>query len=133
MMRKEEWLTKGVAVKDANDPNGETLGYSKAAGRQGIAKCAAARFLWNIPAMGLPPLIMAGLSRTAFMKRMSPAAARRTEVGVVCSMLLFGVAPALACFKPNDLIAAAKLEPEFRSMIDKDGKPIQTFTFYKGL
>jgi len=133
MMRREEWATKGVPVRNAADLDGDVLGYSLAAGKVGILKCAAARFLWNIPPMVLPPLAMVGVRRTAWAKRASEAAIRRLEIFMVCSMLVFGVAPALAAFKPNDLIVAETLEPQFHNMKDKEGKPIRIFTYYKGL
>ena len=53
-MRKDE-LIRGVSLRDEN---GNEYGKSIAAAKQGIFKCCFARFLWNIPALGLHPLVM---------------------------------------------------------------------------
>ena len=53
-MRQDE-LVQGVMLKDEA---GNEHGMSQVAARHGIAKCCAARFLWNIPVLGICPLVM---------------------------------------------------------------------------
>lgn len=128
LIRRNEWQ-EGVAVADEN---GDSHGKSIVAGKQGLAKCSVARFLWNFPIMVVPPLILARLA--AGPLKGAPKLARLgTEVAVVTAFLFAGVPPALAAFPQTDTIDASKLEPEFHQLVDRDGRPIEKFYFNKGL
>lgn len=124
MIRQSE-LIDGVQVEDHE---GAVRGQSVAAGEQGIAKCCAARAIWNFPVMVIPPLIMAKVSHAL------PQRARIPVEVALCSCLLFvAVPPALGAFAQRDEIAAVDMEPEFRGLTDSKGQPIDTFYFNKGL
>jgi sideroflexin-5 len=128
LMRRNE-LTEGVTVYDAD---GNPRGKSAAAGQTGIAKCAAARVLWNIPIMMVPPLIMTRLERTGPLQR-NPRLKMAIEIGVITSCLLGAVSPALAIFPQRDSIEADKLEPQFRGLRDAQGRPVTRLWYNKGL
>ena len=129
MMRRDEWSGRGVEVVD---DEGTPRGKSTAAGQIGVLKCASARFLWNLPVMLLPPLLLMPVARSAFFvadkRRLIAAETAACVVGMA-----FGVAPALAAFKPTDRVPVSRLEPKFHSLTDKAGKKVEYLSFYKGL
>ena len=47
--------------------------------------------------------------------------------------VLIFVPPALAVFPQQDSLPVGKLEPQFQGLKDKEGKPIETLYFNKGL
>eukprot|EP00331_Platyophrya_macrostoma_P034992 CAMPEP_0176445888 /NCGR_PEP_ID=MMETSP0127-20121128/23985_1 /TAXON_ID=938130 /ORGANISM="Platyophrya macrostoma, Strain WH" /LENGTH=329 /DNA_ID=CAMNT_0017831791 /DNA_START=157 /DNA_END=1149 /DNA_ORIENTATION=+ len=126
LMRRNEWQTDGVQVVDED---GVERGLSTDAGYNSLQKCAAARILWNIPCMMLPPLIAAPLAKV-------PGFAGRpifTETMICVAGLGFGVAPALAFYPPKVSVPASSLEPRFHGLTRKNGEPVHMLTFYKGL
>ena len=125
-MRRNEWSTEGLPVLDED---GEVRGKSVAAGRDALFRCAAARVLWNIPCMTLPPLLTAPLLRIPLFAAY-PVGTESTLVGIG---MVTGVAPALAWYPKHVQISAQALEPNFHNLTRKDGTPVRTFTFYKGL
>lgn len=128
LIRRNEWQ-EGVAVADEN---GDTYGKSIVAGKQGLAKCSVARFLWNFPIMVLPSFILARLAAGP-MKGAPKLVKLGAEVAVVTAFLFAGVPPALAAFPQTDSIDASKLEPQFHGLVDRSGRPIEKFYFNKGL
>ena len=50
-----------------------------------------------------------------------------------CCKLTGTLIQAQAIFPQQDSIAAAKLEPQFQGLTARDGTPINTFTYNKGL
>ncbi|CAM9384276.1 unnamed protein product [Phaeothamnion confervicola] len=128
LMRRSE-LVDGV---DVYDHEGKNRGKSAIAGTTGIAKCAAARVLWNIPIMVVPPLIMMRLERTGPLAR-NPRLKMATEIAVVTACLIGAVSPALAAFPQRDRVEAAKLEPRLQHLTDSAGQPITELWYNKGL
>src|SRR5690349_17311662 len=98
----------------------------------GIAKCAAARVLWNIPIMMVPPLIMTRLEKTAPLQR-SPRLKMAVEVAVITSCLLGAVSPALAIFPQRYCLPVEQLEPHLQGLRDRKGQPITHLYYNKGL
>eukprot|EP00611_Tribonema_gayanum_P025905 TRINITY_DN601_c0_g1_i1.p1 TRINITY_DN601_c0_g1~~TRINITY_DN601_c0_g1_i1.p1 ORF type:complete len:364 (+),score=94.67 TRINITY_DN601_c0_g1_i1:71-1093(+) len=128
LMRRNE-LVEGVDMFDAE---GNMRGKSQIAGQTGIAKCAAARLIWNVPIMMFPPLLMTHLERTGPLRR-NPRLKMAVEVGVITSCLLGAVSPSLAVFPQRDALRAETLEPEFRGLTDSAGRPVTTLYYNKGL
>lgn len=128
LMRRNE-LVQGV---DMYDHEGQNRGKSVVAGKTGIAKCAAARVIWNIPIMMVPPLIMTRLEKTAFMQG-NPRIKVATEIALITSCLLGAVSPALAIFPQRDCLDTATLEPELRGLKDSKGAPVAKLWYNKGL
>lgn len=125
-MRRNEWYTDGLQVVDED---GTPRGLSLTAGREALARCAAARVLWNIPCMTLPPLLTIPLLRIpVFAANPIP-----TESALVGVGMLSGVAPALAWYPTKVAVSPATLEPQFHQLLLKSGQPVRTLTFYKGL
>lgn len=127
MMRSTE-LTEGVNLKDEF---GNVYGKSKIAGREGLAKCCGARFLWNCPILICTPIIMHKYYRSAFHQR-NPRMRMVTELAVTMAMLTIGIYPAQAVFTQTAEISASKLEPEFKG-VTANGRPVTRFFYNKGL
>lgn len=129
LMRRNE-LEEGVDVFDAQ---GNVLGKSVAAGQTGLLKCSAARVLWNIPIMVIPPLIMSRLEKLPLLAR-SPRGRLAAEATVIFGCLMAGVSPALAAFPQRDRVPARSLEPEFHALYDSEDHTLIEHVFYnKGL
>ena len=127
LIRQTE-LTAGIELIDAE---GTVHGQSKEAGQQAIAKCCAARAVWNVPALMLPPLVMSRLALLPALRR-SPRALFVTELGVLAAGFA-GVPLGLALYPQQDHIAAELLGAEFQGRRDSQGNPVATFFFNKGL
>lgn len=102
------------------------------AGQTGLAKCAAARIIWNIPVMMFPPMIMSRLERLKAVSS-NPRLRIACETAVVTTCLLGAVSPALAFFPQRDSIPVERLEPQFRGLTDSSGKAISRVWYNKGL
>lgn len=142
LMRSEEWFGKGVPVRAAvaplNDPanddnEGELLGYSQNAGKLAVGYCAATRIVLNVGVMMFPPLLIGAVVRKFATLRNSPFLARQAETLILGAFVLGTVPPSLALMKPVVTIPVDKLEPNFQNMADKDGRPVEYVTLYKGL
>ncbi|CBZ31146.1 tricarboxylate carrier, putative [Leishmania donovani] len=128
-MRKNEWLSSGQGIRVVDD-DGVTRGTSTAAGWDSLKKCSVARVIWNLPCMMLPAL------STMPLMRISPFARRHSAL-TECLLQLFGltlgVPLALAAYDLHQTIPASKLEPRFHNLKRRDGSPVQTLKYYKGL
>ncbi|GET85412.1 sre-2/carboxylate carrier-like protein [Leishmania tarentolae] len=128
-MRKNEWLSSGEGIRVV-DEDGVTRGTSTAAGWDSLKKCSVARGIWNLPCMMLPTLSMMPLMRLSpFVRRHSVF----TECLLQLLGLTLGVPLALAAYDIHQAIPASKLEPKFHDLKRRDGSPVQTFKYYKGL
>jgi tricarboxylate carrier len=129
VMRANE-ISEGVTVSGAD---GTPLGVSKKAGLLGVSLSGVSRAVWSIPALVIPPLVMGGL------KAASPAFARTKVLHVPMELLsiglslMFGVPFAISLFKSTMEVPVHRLEKEFHNLTDKDGLPIKTVFFHKGL
>lgn len=128
MMRRDE-LINGVNVKD---DEGTVHGKSVVAAREGIAKCCAARVVWNIPATGVMPFVLSGFAATNFAKR-NPRLLFPMQTVLITGGIVLGVYPGQALFTQQATIDASKLEPEFRNLKLSDGRPVTELTYNKGL
>ncbi|CAM9795234.1 unnamed protein product [Choristocarpus tenellus] len=128
LMRRNE-LKEGV---DMYDEDGRMLGKSVKAGETGLAKCAAARVIWNVPVMVLPPVIMTRLEKLPLLA-CNPRLRMACETAVVTACLLGAVSPALAFFPQRDSIPVEKLEPEFKGHLGTNGLPVTHLWYNKGL
>ena len=128
--RAKEWSTEGVDIKDAD---GNVVGKSTAAGWKGLKLCAAARVIWNIPCMMLPPLITASIL-TGFPALFTTNARRIALECMACNIgTVFGVPPALAVFPPIVEMPVAELESSVREKLAMERPDLQTVFFFKGL
>lgn len=126
IMRRNEWQTDGVYVRDED---GEVRGKSTTAGWASLQMCATARVLWNIPCMMAPIVSTILMSRFAFM-RARPIMSDTVLCGVA---LAAGVAPALAFYPKDVSVPVRDLEVTFHNLKRKNGEPVEQLTFYKGL
>eukprot|EP00035_Acanthoeca_spectabilis_P024440 m.453814 g.453814 ORF g.453814 m.453814 type:complete len:332 (+) comp20559_c0_seq1:222-1217(+) len=123
-------LTNGVAVSDSD---GNVYGNSKKAGMVGISQCAIARVLWNIPVLILPPLFLARVRRTAFLRN-NPKMDFPILTATVTGAIVLGIYPAQAVFAQRASIDAKSLEPEFQNRRHPTtNELVQTYWFNKGL
>ena len=129
LMRRDE-LANGVNVVDAD---GTVHGQSKAAARVGIAKCCASRVVWNIPATGITPLALAKWHATPLCASLPLAPKLAVDAAICTTGVVMGVYPGQALFTQKAEINAADLEPEFHAKATKDGAPVATFFYNKGL
>lgn len=128
-MRKNEWMRggEGLAVKDED---GVLRGRSVVAGKDSLYKCCLARILWNMPCMVLPVACAIPLRTFVPIAQRNPY---RTEVLLQMLGLITGVPPALAAFNVYQTLPASQLEPSFQHLLRKDGSPVKSLTYYKGL
>eukprot|EP00475_Leptophrys_vorax_P035639 TRINITY_DN5897_c0_g1_i1.p1 TRINITY_DN5897_c0_g1~~TRINITY_DN5897_c0_g1_i1.p1 ORF type:complete len:323 (-),score=90.04 TRINITY_DN5897_c0_g1_i1:21-989(-) len=124
LMRYNE-IENGIQVKDLQ---GNVVGSSKAAGKAAIAQVALTRVILPIPVLLLPPVFMRMVPLS-----LGKGAKMIVELGVISACLGIGLPIAISMFPQNSTIAAKDLEPEFHNLKDKDGKPIDTFVYNKGL
>ncbi|KNC50769.1 sideroflexin [Thecamonas trahens ATCC 50062] len=130
IMRFKE-LTDGVMLKDHT---GTEHGLSRKAGIIGVAKTALSRAVFfPIFPMVLPPLIMDVIARNTSILKKFPKAALPLEVVTIATCMMTFLPMAIAMFPQDESVPASILEPEFQGKVDLTGKPIEYFTFNKGL
>lgn len=129
LIRRNE-LTDGVEMYDKHN---DYQGLSTVAGKQGILKCCLARFIWNVPAMICPTVIVGMLANKSWWMGLSPRVRTGVEVLMISVGLMVGVPPALGLFPQQESIPVAKLEDSFSNKTDRFGKPIDTLYYNKGL
>lgn len=130
MVVRQGELVNGVAVSDAD---GNVYGDSKVAAQTGIGQCAIARVLWNIPVLIMPPLVMARMRRTAFLKS-NPKMELPILTLTATAAVVMGIYPAQAVFAQRASIQASQLEPQFQNRRHPTtNELIQTYWFNKGL
>lgn len=123
LMRKHE-LKEGIEVLDAE---GKVVGTSQVAAKNAVRDTVITRMILPAPILAIPPLVMAALERTAFLKA-SPRLHLPIQV-VVCAVS-FGLAlpVCIALFPQISKISVEELEPQFQQLTS------QKYLFYnKGL
>nr|CAD7401727.1 unnamed protein product [Timema cristinae] len=139
MMRLQE-IQKGVPVVDSN---GNVLGESTAAAKQGIALVTMSRLGMAMPGMGmyqtlyhhhpmLTPIVMNWLEQKKFLVRYRWAAAP-IQVGLVGLCLTFATPMCCALFSQKAAIPVSSLEPELQERINKLPSPPEVVYYNKGL
>uniref|UniRef100_A0ABI7WZL1 Sidoreflexin n=1 Tax=Felis catus TaxID=9685 RepID=A0ABI7WZL1_FELCA len=93
LMRQRE-LQVGIPV---TDEEGQRLGHSVAAAKQGIFQVVISRICMAIPAMAIPPVIMDTLEKKDFLKR-RPWLGAPLQVGLVGFCLVFATPLCCALF-----------------------------------
>ncbi|KAI8924186.1 Tricarboxylate/iron carrier [Entophlyctis helioformis] len=131
LMRQKE-LQDGIQVQDSPSPSGVVLGSSQIAGQSAVASVAVSRIVTAAPALFIPGLIMAQLERTAWLQK------RRwltmpLNLATVAGSLLVALPCAIAIAPQMASIEVSKLEPRFRGLVDKDGRPVERVYFNRGL
>jgi len=127
-MRRAE-MTEGIAVKDRD---GKEHGKSKIAGGKVLGQVTLTRVFLPLPVLALPPAIMAFFDRYPAIKT-NKRIRIPLEIAVVTTSLWLALPSAIGLFPQEMEMNARDLEPQFRSLKDKHGRPIETFLFNKGL
>lgn len=122
-------LKNGVAVKDIE---GRVHGNSKVAAQNGLAQCAMARVLWNIPVLIMPPVVMGAMDKTKAFKG-KPVVRLGFLTALSTVAVILGLYPAQAVYPQQASIPAEKIEPQFQGLKDSKGDIIQKFFYNKGL
>jgi tricarboxylate carrier len=120
-------IIEGVPV--TNEDGSVVYGVSKEAGKQGVYKTIMTRALGlPLPVLVLPPLVM-----NAAPAGLNPQAKIGLEL-VVIAMCLAGALPATIALYPQKLVLdVASLEPEFRNLVDSNGRHVDKVYANKGL
>ena len=123
----------GVAIVDAL---GDEHGVSRRAGEQCLAQVAITRVVLPVPILLLPPFILdaarAAPGVGALMARSRPAALA-VELAIIGTCLQCALPFAIALFPQTGSVSAAALEDEFKSRVDREGRPVATFFYNKGI
>lgn len=128
LMRQRE-LQVGIPV---TDEQGQRLGHSVAAAKQGIFQVVTSRICMAIPAMAIPPVIMDTLEKKDFLKR-RPWLGAPLQVGLVGFCLVFATPLCCALFPQRSSIHVSRLEPELRAQIHEQNPSIEAVYYNKGL
>jgi len=114
------------------DQYGKELGKSKNAGLNALQQVAVTRAVLPLPVLIFPPIIMSWLEQRKFMQG-NPKLKTPAELVVISAMLWAGLPLAIALFPQQSELSVKKLEPQFHSLRDQNGKPIEKVYFNKGL
>ncbi|KJE93917.1 sideroflexin-5, variant [Capsaspora owczarzaki ATCC 30864] len=128
LMRRGEAET-GIDVRDSE---GNLVGRSQEAGKICLKQVAVTRVLLPVPILILPPVIMSGLNRTAFLKS-NPRVRMAVEVGVIAGAIWGALPLAIATFPQVMPVETSKLETRFHQMRTPKGDPITTLYYNKGV
>lgn len=115
LMRNSE-LTEGI---DVMDQNRNTVGTSKIAARKAVLSTAGTRICLPAPLLIIPPVIMALLEKTTFL-RCNPIF--HLPINAVVCTVCFGLAlpVAIAVFPQYASIATKDLEPEIQQATNEE-------------
>ncbi|ODN01146.1 Sideroflexin-3 [Orchesella cincta] len=128
MMRSKE-VSDGVPVIDKD---GNRIGDSKIAAKQGIGSVVLSRILMASPGMIFPPIIMDRLERRGFLSRY-PMAGAPLQV-IMCGICLtFATPMCCALFPQKSSIAVSQLEPEIQERCKQLPNPPTVLYYNKGL
>ncbi|XP_073096649.1 sideroflexin-3 isoform X4 [Manis javanica] len=128
LMRQRE-LQVGIPV---TDEEGQRLGHSVTAAKQGIFQVVVSRICMAIPAMAIPPLIMDTLEKKDFLKH-RPWLGAPLQVGLVGFCLVFATPLCCALFPQRSSIHVSRLEPELRAQIHEQSPSTEVVYYNKGL
>lgn len=123
----------GVTVYDAL---GDAHGVSQRAGVQCLTQVVITRVVLPVPILLIPPFALdaaralPGLG--AAMARSRPAALA-VELAVISACLQGALPFAIALFPQTGEVPAAALEAAFAGRVDRNGKPVTTFYYNKGI
>lgn len=120
--------TSGSDIEIIGNPNDyiediewiETPIKSKRAGHVALAKCCIARFVWSIPPLFFPPILMRLFNRGVWWKAAPLWQRLGIEAGVIGCVLFTSMPPSLAVFPQQDKISLKWLEPEFKQFVKQE-------------
>jgi tricarboxylate carrier len=128
LMRRNETY-EGIAVKDRE---GNVLGTSKQAGKTALYQTVLTRVFLPAPVLMVPSAVMTMLGKTRFLTA-NPRFRTPIEIAVVTGSLWGALPLSIGLFPQVCQSRTKDLEPEFHNLKDKQGKPIDTVYFNKGL
>jgi len=128
MMRRLE-LENGTMLETED---GQQLGLSKVAAREGIAMVTMSRIAMAMPGMVLIPIIMNKLDARGLFRRF-PRANAPMQVGLCGVILMFSTPLCCAIFEQRAAIKPARLENELQLKIKELSKTTDVLYYNKGL
>jgi len=128
LMRRTE-LTDGIMLETAE---GEKIGQSRIAARQGITMVVLSRIGMAMPGMVLVPIVMNNLDSRGFFRKI-PWANAPVQVGLVGLILTFATPMCCAIFEQKASIKPTALEPELQEKIRNMKNPPELLYYNKGL
>jgi len=128
MMRRLE-LTEGTMLETKN---GEQVGLSRIAAREGITMVTLSRIGMAMPGMVLIPIVMNKLDARGLFRRF-PKANAPLQVGLCGLLLIFSTPLCCAIFEQKAAINPSKLEPDIQRKLRFMGKTHEVLYYNKGL
>ena len=128
LMRRTE-LNNGINVlhPDTLQP----LGLSKKCAEDAVFKTACSRFLMAAP-LFIPAILFYGIEKINMVPA-NPVLRLTLDMSLVFVNCYLAVPLSVAMFPKFSAIKASELEPEFQNITGKDGKPIASFLYNKGM
>ncbi len=128
LMRRNE-VAKGISV---TDEDGRVLGTSCVAGKHAVMQGAVSRIAICLSVLGVPPVIMAGLQRTAFL-RARPKMESAVQLGVIGVTVIACLPLTIGLFPQRAILPTSSLEPGLRDLKRGNGEHMQHVFFNRGL
>lgn len=129
LMRSEE-IKKGITVFDKE---GKDVGTSKTAALYAVGETAASRVINATPIMVIPPLILARLEKTKFLRGKPKYVEILTNIGLIFTTSLIALPFALAIFPQRRTMPVSALEAQFHNLKGPDGEPVTELEFNRGI
>lgn len=128
LMRRME-LTDGIMLESAE---GEKIGESKIAARQGISMVIASRIGMATPGMVMIPIVMNKLEQQGFFNKY-PRAVAPLQIGLLGLVLTFATPMCCAIFEQKASIKPTAIEPHLQEKIKQMQNPPELLYYNKGL
>eukprot|EP00095_Tigriopus_kingsejongensis_P005593 maker-scaffold12_size759060-snap-gene-6.22 protein:Tk05593 transcript:maker-scaffold12_size759060-snap-gene-6.22-mRNA-1 annotation:"sideroflexin 12" len=112
--------------------DGDKIGSSKVAAKEGIGKVTLSRVAMAAPGMVAIPLIMNSLEKRGVLAKY-PRINAPLQIGLCGLILTFATPLCCAIFEQRASIHVDKLEPELRQKIAELKKPVEYVYYNKGL
>jgi len=128
LMRRQE-LQEGIMLTTAE---GEKVGASKIAAKEGISMVVMSRVFMAAPGMVLIPLVMNSVEKRGTLRRI-PWAAAPLQIGLLGAILTFATPMCCAIFEQKASIKPTSLEPELQEKIRGMANPPEILYYNKGL
>jgi len=128
LMRSKE-LSTGINVFNSE---GDVVGRSPRAGLYAVSQVALSRILSSFPVMVVPPLVLAQLQKTAWLKA-RPGMVMPVNLGLIATSLMTSLPMAIAAFPRIVPVGVEWLEEKFKELKDKEGRKVEVLYYNKGL
>lgn len=119
----------GIALKT---PDGKDAGSSVEAAKEALYQVIPSRIGMAIPSMGVPPLIMAKLDKTAMYIK-NPWLKAPTTVVITALALTFSTPACCAFFPQDSTIPLSRIEQPLRDELTHKFPGVTEFKYNKGL